>query len=68
MSRWQTRGELIESTDDGYEFEFLHAHDALSAAGLEHYEVSNFGQRDGIAAQFVVLDRRSLCRPRPIVP
>jgi oxygen-independent coproporphyrinogen-3 oxidase len=44
MSRWQTRGELIESTEDRYEFEFLHAHDALSAAGLEHYEVSNFGR------------------------
>lgn len=44
MSRWQTRGELVESTDDRYEFEFLHAHDALSAAGLEHYEVSNFGR------------------------
>ena len=44
MSRWQVRGELTESTDDRYEFEFLHAHDALSAAGLEHYEVSNFGR------------------------
>jgi len=44
MSRWQRRGELTESADDRYEFEFLHAHDALSAAGLEHYEVSNFGR------------------------
>jgi oxygen-independent coproporphyrinogen-3 oxidase len=44
LSRWQRRGELTESPDDRYEFEFLHAHDALSAAGLEHYEVSNFGR------------------------
>lgn len=44
MSRWQRRGELVESPEDRYESEFLHAHDALSAAGLEHYEVSNFGR------------------------
>jgi oxygen-independent coproporphyrinogen-3 oxidase len=44
MGRWQARGELVESPEERYESEFLHAHDALSAAGFEHYEVSNFGR------------------------
>src|SRR5262249_35929544 len=30
--------------EESYEREFLFAHDALTAAGLEHYEVSNFGR------------------------
>ena len=46
MGRWKGRGELNESPDDRYESEFLHAHDALTSAGFDHYEVSNFG-RDG---------------------
>jgi oxygen-independent coproporphyrinogen-3 oxidase len=44
MGRWQARGELIESPEERYESEFLHAHDALGGAGFEHYEVSNFGR------------------------
>jgi putative oxygen-independent coproporphyrinogen III oxidase len=44
MGRWQARGELVESPEERYESEFLHAHDALGAAGFEHYEVSNFGR------------------------
>lgn len=43
MGRWRTRGELVESPEESYEAEFLHAHDALAAAGFDHYEVSNFG-------------------------
>jgi oxygen-independent coproporphyrinogen-3 oxidase len=44
MGRWKGRGELNESPDDRYESEFLYAHDALTAAGFDHYEVSNFGR------------------------
>jgi oxygen-independent coproporphyrinogen-3 oxidase len=44
MGRWQARGELTETTDERYEAEFLHAHDVLTAAGFDHYEVSNFGR------------------------
>jgi oxygen-independent coproporphyrinogen-3 oxidase len=43
MGRWQARGELVESPEERYEAEFLYAHEALTAAGFEHYEVSNFG-------------------------
>lgn len=44
LGRWKTRGEVSESPDDRYEDEFVHAHVALTAAGFEHYEVSNFGR------------------------
>jgi oxygen-independent coproporphyrinogen-3 oxidase len=44
MGRWRARGELVESPEERYEAEFLHAHDTISDAGLEHYEVSNFGR------------------------
>src|SRR5205085_10748783 len=30
--------------EERYEVEFLHAHEQLSVAGFEHYEVSNFGR------------------------
>jgi oxygen-independent coproporphyrinogen-3 oxidase len=43
LGRWQNRGDVNEAPDDRYESEFLHAHDAMTAAGFEHYEVSNFG-------------------------
>jgi len=46
LGRWRSRGELDEAPDERYEREFLFAHEAMTAAGLEHYEVSNFG-RDG---------------------
>jgi oxygen-independent coproporphyrinogen-3 oxidase len=42
LARWQERGELVEADEDRYAAEFLQAHDALAAAGFEHYEVSNF--------------------------
>jgi oxygen-independent coproporphyrinogen-3 oxidase len=44
LGRWRSRGELDEAPEERYEREFLHAHDAMAAAGLEHYEVSNFGR------------------------
>jgi oxygen-independent coproporphyrinogen III oxidase len=42
ISRWAERGAIVEGTDSGYAEEFLYAHDAMAAAGFEHYEVSNF--------------------------
>jgi len=43
LGRWHTRGDVNEAPDDRYESEFLYAHDAMTAARFEHYEVSNFG-------------------------
>jgi oxygen-independent coproporphyrinogen III oxidase len=41
LARWTERG-LVRRTDDGqYAAEYLAAHAALTAAGFEHYEVSN---------------------------
>jgi oxygen-independent coproporphyrinogen-3 oxidase len=42
LGRWADRGQVAAAGEDRYASEFLHAHDALAAAGLEHYEVSNF--------------------------
>jgi oxygen-independent coproporphyrinogen III oxidase len=42
LGRWRARGEVTEAPEERYEQEFLAAHDVLSAAGFEHYEVSNF--------------------------
>ena len=50
LGRWAARGEVIESPEERYESEYLDAHARLTAAGLEHYEVSNFG-RPGSAAR-----------------
>ncbi len=44
LGRWAARGEVEEAPDERYESEFLRANAMLSAAGFEHYEVSNFAR------------------------
>jgi oxygen-independent coproporphyrinogen-3 oxidase len=44
LGRWRSRGELDEAPDERYEREFMLAHERMTGAGLEHYEVSNFGR------------------------
>ena len=41
LGRWRDRGEADEAPEERYESEFLEAHERLTAAGFEHYEVSN---------------------------
>lgn len=45
LGRWAERGEVIAAPDEEYEQQFLQAHAAATAAGLEHYEVSNFARK-----------------------
>jgi oxygen-independent coproporphyrinogen-3 oxidase len=42
IARWADRGAVVEGSEDQYAEEFLYANEAMSAAGFEHYEVSNF--------------------------
>lgn len=44
LGRARSRGAVSEAAEERYEADFLHAHAAMTAAGLEHYEVSNFGR------------------------
>jgi len=44
LGRWTARGESMPSPDERYAAEYLAAHRALTAAGFEHYEVSNAGR------------------------
>lgn len=44
LGRWVARGTTIERPEEDYEREFLAAHDLLTRAGLEHYEVSNYAR------------------------
>jgi oxygen-independent coproporphyrinogen-3 oxidase len=42
LSRWIARGETTTADDGVYAGEFLRAHALATAAGFDHYEVSNF--------------------------
>jgi oxygen-independent coproporphyrinogen-3 oxidase len=44
LSHWIARGETPPPDDDVYAREFLRAHELATAAGFDHYEVSNFAQ------------------------
>jgi oxygen-independent coproporphyrinogen-3 oxidase len=50
IARWADRGAVVQGTDENYEEEFLSAHAMMSAAGYDHYEVSNFA-RDGMTSR-----------------
>jgi oxygen-independent coproporphyrinogen III oxidase len=43
LARWRDRGAVVEAPEENYEREFLLAAERLTAAGFDHYEVSNFG-------------------------
>ena len=44
IAHWADRGAVVEGSESQYEEEFLFAHEAMSGAGFEHYEVSNFSR------------------------
>lgn len=44
LGKWTERGEVLPADEYAYEAQFLGAHDAATAAGFDHYEVSNFAQ------------------------
>ena len=44
LAHWANRGATVQGSEDTYEEEFLTAHESMTAAGFEHYEVSNFGR------------------------
>lgn len=44
LARWISRGAVTPARDERYAAEFLLAHDVLTKAGYEHYEVSNYAR------------------------
>lgn len=44
LAKWTERGEVAAADESSYESQFLSAHAAATAAGFDHYEVSNFAQ------------------------
>jgi oxygen-independent coproporphyrinogen III oxidase len=44
LGRWVARSSVSEAPEDRFEQEFLRADRVLTATGLEHYEVSNYGK------------------------
>lgn len=44
LGRWLARSAVPEAPEEQFESEFLAAHGSLTAAGFDHYEVSNFGR------------------------
>jgi oxygen-independent coproporphyrinogen-3 oxidase len=43
LGRWVARQDVHEAPEERFEREYLIAHDSLTGAGLDHYEVSNYG-------------------------
>lgn len=43
LGRWVARSDVEEAPEDRFEREYLVAHETLTGAGLQHYEVSNYG-------------------------
>jgi putative oxygen-independent coproporphyrinogen III oxidase len=44
LGRFVARHDVEESPEEDFAAQFTEAHDRLTSAGLEHYEVSNFGR------------------------
>ena len=44
LGKWVAAGVTVEQPEEGYERDYLSAHRLLIAAGLEHYEVSNYAR------------------------
>ncbi len=44
LGRWVARGAEVEQPEEGYEQDYLAADRLLTAAGFDHYEVSNYGK------------------------
>jgi oxygen-independent coproporphyrinogen-3 oxidase len=44
LGRRAARGDVAEAPEEHYEAEFLRAHEAMTEAGFDHYEVSNFAR------------------------
>jgi oxygen-independent coproporphyrinogen-3 oxidase len=44
LGRWVADGVTVERPEEGYEADFLLAHQRLIGAGFEHYEVSNYAR------------------------
>jgi len=44
LGRWVARRDVAEAADETFEVEFLRADKALTDAGYEHYEVSNYAK------------------------
>jgi oxygen-independent coproporphyrinogen III oxidase len=52
LGRWTARGEVIAADEERYAWEFLLAHETLTAAGFDHYEVSNYARRDAVRDRY----------------
>jgi oxygen-independent coproporphyrinogen-3 oxidase len=44
LGRWSARGLVEPAPDERHAVEFLRAHEVLTSAGFEHYEVSNYAR------------------------
>ena len=44
LGKWVAAGATVEQPEDGYEGDFMLAHQLLTGAGFDHYEVSNYAR------------------------